>query len=36
VQVRQWVRVGQLRLPTPLRVLLAAQPEPVTPVLQVV
>jgi hypothetical protein len=28
--------VGQLRLPIPLRVLLAAQPEPVTPVLQVV
>ncbi len=36
VPVRQWVRVGQLRLPIPLRVLLAAQPEPVTPVLQVV
>ena len=36
VPVRQWGRVGQLRLPIPLRVLLAAQPEPVTPVLQVV
>ena len=32
VPVRQWV----LSLPIPLRVLLAAQPEPVTPVLQVV
>jgi len=30
------VRVCQLRLPIPLRVLLAAQPELVTPVLQVV
>ena len=36
VPVRQWVRVCQLRLPIPLRVLLAAQPELVTPVLQVV
>ncbi|WP_121506121.1 transposase zinc-binding domain-containing protein [Acidovorax sp. 93] len=32
VPVRQWV----LSLPIPLRLLLAAQPEPVTPVLQVV
>ena len=32
VPVRQWV----LSLPIPLRVLLAAQPERVTPVLQVV
>ena len=36
VPVRQWVRVCQLRLPIPLRVLLAAQPELVTPMLQVV
>jgi hypothetical protein len=36
VPVRQWVRVCQLRLPIPLRVLLAAQPELVTPVQQVV
>ena len=36
VPVRQWVRVCQLQLPIPLRVLLAAQPELVTPVLQVV
>jgi hypothetical protein len=36
VPMRQWVRVCQLRLPIPLRVLLAAQPELVTPVLQVV
>jgi hypothetical protein len=35
VPVRQWVRVCQVRLPIPLRVLLAAQPELVTPVLQV-
>ncbi len=35
VPVRQWVRVWQARLPIPLRVLLAAQPELVTPVLQV-
>jgi hypothetical protein len=34
VPVRQRGRVGQLLLPIPLRVLLAAQPEPVTPVLQ--
>jgi hypothetical protein len=32
VPVRQWV----LSLPIPLRVLMAAQPEPVTPVLQMV
>ena len=36
VPVRQWVRVCQLRLPIPLRLLLAAQPQLVTPVLQVV
>jgi uncharacterized protein (DUF983 family) len=36
VPVRQWVRICQFRLPIPLRVLLAAQPELVTPVLQVV
>jgi hypothetical protein len=36
VPVRQWVRVCQLRLPIPLRVLPAARPELVTPVLQVV
>jgi hypothetical protein len=36
VPVRQWVRVCRIRLPIPLRVLLAAQPELVTPVLQVV
>jgi hypothetical protein len=36
VPVRQWVRVCQFRLPIPLRVLLAAQPELVPPVLQVV
>jgi len=36
VPVRQWVRICQLRLPIPLRVLLAAQPELVTPMLQVV
>ena len=36
VPVRGWVRVCQFRLPIPLRVLLAAQPELVTPVLQVV
>ncbi len=34
--MRQWVRVCRLRPPIPLRVLLAAQPERVTPVLQVV
>ena len=36
VPVRHWVRVWQLRLPIPLRLLLAAQPKLVTPVLQVV
>jgi len=36
VPVRQWVRVCQDRLPMPLRLLLAAQPKLVTPVLQVV
>ena len=36
VPVRQWVRVCQDRLPIPLRLLLAAQPKLVTPVLQVV
>ena len=36
VPVRQWVRVCQVRLPIPLLLLLAAQPKPVTPVLQVV
>jgi hypothetical protein len=36
VPVRQWVQVCQLRLPIPLRVLLATQPELVTPVLQAV
>ena len=36
VPVRQWVRVFQVRLPIPLRLLLAAQPKLVTPVLQVV
>jgi hypothetical protein len=36
VPMRQWMRVCQLRLPIPLRVLLAAQPELVTPVQQVV
>ena len=36
VPVRQWVRVRQVRLPVPLRLLLAAQPKLVTPVLQVV
>jgi len=36
VPVRQWVRVYQARLPIPLRLLLAAQPKLVTPVLQVV
>jgi hypothetical protein len=34
--VRQWVQVCQLRLPIPLRVLLAAPPELITPVLQAV
>ena len=36
VPVRQWVLVCQSRLPIPLRLLLAAQPKLVTPVLQVV
>ena len=36
VPVRQWVRVCQVRLPIPLRLLLAAQPKLVTPVLQLV
>ena len=36
VPVRQWVRVCQVLLPIPLRLLLAAQPKLVTPVLQVV
>ena len=34
--LRQWVRVCQVRLPIPLRLMLAAQPKLVTPVLQVV
>ena len=36
VPVRQWVRVCQVRLPIPLRLLLAAQPTLRRPVLQVV
>ena len=36
VPVRQWVRVCKVRLPIPLRLLLAAQPKLLTPVLQVV
>jgi len=36
VPVRQWVRVCRVRLPIPLRLLLAAQPRLVQPVLQVV
>ena len=36
VPVRQWERVCQVRLPIPLRLLLAAQPKLVRPVLQVV
>ena len=36
VPVRQWVRVCQVRLPIPLRLLLAAQPKLVPPELQVV
>ena len=36
VPVRQWVLIGIMRLPIPLRLLLAAQPKLVTPVLQVV
>ncbi len=34
VPVRQWVRVRQVRLPIPLRLLPAAQPKLATPVLQ--
>ena len=36
VPVRQWVLIWVMRLPIPLRLLLAAQPQLVTPVLQVV
>jgi hypothetical protein len=36
VPVREWVRDWVIRLPIPLRLLLAAQPKLVTPVLQVV
>ena len=36
VPVRQWVLILAMRLPIPLRLLLAAQPKLVTPVLQVV
>ena len=36
VPVRQWVLIWVIRLPIPLRLLLAAQPQLVTPVLQVV
>ena len=36
VPVRQWVLIWVMRLPIPLRLLLTAQPELVTPVLQVV
>ena len=36
VPVRQWVLIWVMRLPIPLRLLLAAQPKLVTPVLQVV
>ena len=36
VPVHQWVLVGVMRLPIPLRLLLAAQPNLLTPVLQVV
>ena len=35
VPVRQWVLIWVMRLPIPLRLLLAAQPKLVTPVLQV-
>ena len=35
VPVRQWVLIWVMRLPMPLRLLLAAQPKLVTPVLQV-
>ena len=34
VPVRQWVLIWVIRLPIPLRLLLAAQPKLVTPVLQ--
>ena len=34
--VRQWVLIGVMRLPIPLRPILAAQPKLVMPVLQVV
>ena len=36
VPVRQWVLLWVMRLPNPLRLLLAAQPKRVTPALQVV
>ena len=36
VPVRQWVLIGVMRLPIPLRLLPAAQPKLVTPVLQAV
>ena len=36
VPVRQWVLIGVMSLPIPLRLLLAAQPRLVTPALQVV
>ena len=36
VPVRRWVLIGVMRLPIPLRLLLAARPLLVTPVLQVV
>ena len=36
VPVRHWVLIGVMRLPIPLRLLLAAQPKLLTPVLQVV
>ena len=36
VPVRQWVLIWVMRLPIPLRLLLAAQPKLATPVLQVV
>ena len=36
VPVRQWVLIWVMRLPIPLRLLLAAQPNLLTPVLQVV
>ena len=36
VPVRQWVLIWVMRLPNPLRLLLAAQSKLVTPVLQVV